>query len=447
MTALVLAVLILVWIVLLFLTFRHPGAPRVTRLLFFQLLLVVTLLLGYNFLVFVYDVNFNPLRVDLARRLTKNNMIYLGDLVPGLFDLDYIHRVDTDGESEEIEEEWVAFYQYDVQSDQEGDWRKGPWGGAIYDHSRCRPPAVPSFELVPVSYDYLGQDWVSVWADNVIPYQDPLSRNQDRPEVMIYGNTRGVVTDLNFFRKVGVELSCLEMQDWMAAHPDQAFPDNVRYENIGSFRGNIRVEQDGSTVTVVDRSPYERSQITIRRSYRPENGSYFDPITGALLPPVEVALALAPFVPEDVSQVYYPEKAVLAFYRSLGKDEENLERAEAYLSPYAQQVYGIKTDPFGLSTDPSSVARARKKLARVLVWEIGYQPDIEAEHLHQDRDVTVTVVGVNDEGEIDYDHPCQVTWTVVGIDNPQALPYGCEWRLESYWTTCVPTATGTGVGK
>ena len=102
MTALVLAVLILVWIVLLFLTFRHPGAPRVTRLLFFQLLLVVTLLLGYNFLVFVYDVNFNPLRIDLARRLTKNNMIYLGDLVPGLYDLDYIHRVDTDGESEEM---------------------------------------------------------------------------------------------------------------------------------------------------------------------------------------------------------------------------------------------------------------------------------------------------------------------------------------------------------
>ena len=54
------------------------------------------------------------------------------------------------------------------------------------------------------------------------------------------------------------------------------------------------------------------------------------------------------------------------------------------------------------------------------------------------REITVTVVGVNSKEEIDYYHPCQVTWTVVGIPNPQALPYGCEWRLESYWTTCVP---------
>jgi hypothetical protein len=84
------------------------------------------------------------------------------------------------------------------------------------------------------------------------------------------------------------------------------------------------------------------------------------------------------------------------------------------------------------------VARARKKLARVLVWEIRYEPDVQAERLHEDRDVMVTVVGVNEKGEIDYAHPCQVTWTVVGIENAQALPYGCEWRLESYWTTCPP---------
>ena len=73
-------------------------------------------------------------------------------------------------------------------------------------------------------------------------------------------------------------------------------------------------------------------------------------------------------------------------------------------------------------------------------WEIRYEPNVEAERLHQDRDVTVKVVGVNDRGEIDYSHPCQVTWTVVGIEAPQALPYGCEWRLESYWTTCTPSS-------
>ena len=46
--------------------------------------------------------------------------------------------------------------------------------------------------------------------------------------------------------------------------------------------------------------------------------------------------------------------------------------------------------------------------------------------------------GEGTDGVFDYEHPCTVTWTVVGIENPQALPYGCEWRLESYWTTCIP---------
>jgi hypothetical protein len=239
---------------------------------------------------------------------------------------------------------------------------------------------------------------------------------------------------------VGVEPTCLEIQQWRAIHPGEDYPYPVRYENIGSFRGNERVELDGNVVTVVDRSPFERSQITIRRTYRPEGGSYFRPGEQVLVEPTEVTLALGQGLPDNVPQVYYPEKTVLAFYSLLGMDREDLEVASGYLSPYAQQVYDIMSDPFGLSTDPDSVARARQKLADVLIWEIRYEPNVEAERLHQDRDVTVKVVGVNERGEIDYSHPCQVTWTVVGIEEPQALPYGCEWRLESYWTTCTPSS-------
>jgi hypothetical protein len=433
---LTLGILAILWIVLLFLTFRHPDAPKLTRLLLFQALLVVTLVLGYFFLAYVYGFNFNPLRVELGRTLTNDSTIYLGDIVPGLYDLDYVQRIDTDAAKEDIPEEWFAFYQYDVQATQRQDRAAGPWGAAIYDYDHCRPPAILSYELVPVDYDYLGQSSANVQVGQSIPYKDPLSANEDRPEVIVSGRTRGAVTDMNFFRKTGVDLSCLQRQQWQEAHPGEALPNPMRYANIGSFRGNFGVTRSGSTVTVVDRAPFERSQFTIRRAYRPTNGSYFREGTQVLDDPVEVSLAFGPARPDNIPEVYYPEKAVLAFYLNLGKDRDNLEEAKSYLSPYAQEIYNIRTDPFGLSTDKSNPATARQKLDRVLVQEIRYQPDVEAERLRKDRNVTVSVLGVNEKGQYDGDYRCEVTWTVIGVENAQALPYGCEWRMETYTSSC-----------
>jgi hypothetical protein len=435
-TALALGILAILWIVLLALTFRHPDAPKVTRLLLFQALLIVTFILGYFFLAYVYKFNFNPLRVELGRTLTNDSTIYLGDIVPGLYDLDYIQRIDTDGKEEKLKEEWFAFYQYDVQVDEDRDRVRGPWGAAIYDYDQCRPPAILSYELVSIDYDYLGQDGAQVTVDKVIAYDDPLSAGEDRPEVIVSGRTGGAVTDVNFFRKTGIELSCLQRQQWQAAHPGEAFPNPLRYTNIGSFRGNYGVRRKGSTVTVINRAPFERSQITIRTDYRPMNGSYFEEGTQVLREPVEVSLNFGPARPDDIPNVYYPEKAVLAFYLNLGKDRDKLEEAEGYLSSSAQAAHDIKTDPFGLSTDASNPARARQKLARVLVQEIRYEPDVEAERLRKDRDVTVSVLGVNEKGQHDGNYRCEVTWTVIGVENAQALPYGCEWRLETYTSSC-----------
>jgi hypothetical protein len=78
-------------------------------------------------------------------------------------------------------------------------------------------------------------------------------------------------------------------------------------------------------------------------------------------------------------------------------------------------------------------------LARVLVLEIRYDPDVEAEQLHRERQVMVTVVGVDRDGNIDWDHPCQVTWGVIGVERLGALPYNCEWRLDWYQPTCRPS--------
>jgi hypothetical protein len=436
-TAVGLGIAGILWVVLGILTFRPPGGPKASRLFFFLLWLGASFILSYFFLVKVYKWNPNPLRVEIARTMTEEKMIYLGDIVPGLYDLDYIHRIDTDQETEEIPEEWLAFYQYDVQVPEKGT-PSGPYGAAIYDYDDCRPPAILSHELVPVSYDYLGEENAYALVEDIIAYADPLSANADRPEVIINGVSRGVVTDLNIFRKVGVELNCFQMQQWRAAHSGEAFPNPLRYENIGSFRGNYRIERQGSTVIVVDRAGFERSQFVVKRQYRPESGAYFRPGTQILLDPVEYTLDFGPGKPDQVTQVYYPEKSVLAFYRNLGKDETQLEQAQTYLGPEAKVAYDIETDPFGLSTDPDSPARARQNLARVLVWEIRYEPDVEAEQLHKNRQVRVTVVGVNEAGTIDYQHPCQVTWTVIGEERPGALPYGCEWRLDRYQTTCPP---------
>jgi hypothetical protein len=284
---------------------------------------------------------------------------------------------------------------------------------------------------VAISHDYLGQDYLGMVSGNIIPYADPVSAGQDRLEVIANGFTRGVVTDLNVFRKTGVGLDCFQMQQWRATHPGEAFPNPFRYENIGSFRANYRIGRNGATITTVDRSPYERSQITIRRQYRPLNGSYFEPGTHVLLPPVESTLAFGPGEPDQITQVYYPEKTVLAFYSNLTQDETQLAQAHSQLSTDAQAIFDIETDQFGL-------AMPRDRLARVLVLEIRYDPNVAAEQLHKDREVTVTVVGVDKDGNIDWANPCTVTWGIVGWPQPGALPYGCEWKLDWYHSNCAP---------
>lgn len=435
-TAVAITILVVIWFFFLYLTLHGEHSPGILNLLAFQLLVVATVILAYLFLVKVYKWNPNPIRVSAARWLLDDKMIYLGDIVPGLSDLDMIERVDTDGLEEKEPREWVAFYQYDTRQELEQDKILGPFGASVYDYDECRPATILSYELAQANYDYLGEDSVSVAVENILPYKDPQAGYVDHPEVIVNGVARQVVTDLNIFRRTGVAPSCLERQDWRKRHPGEPFPNPVRYENVGSFRGSYQIQRSGSTVTVIDRAGFERSQFVVRRKYEPVNGSYFAEGSQVLRSPVEYSLGFGPGEPDEVTQVYYPEKAVLAFYLNLGKDKAKLDKAESYLSEEAQDRYNIRTDPFGLSLAEDSVARARGDLERVLVWEIRYEPDYGAEQLHQTRQVRVTVVGVNDDGEIDTAHPCEVTWSVIGYERPGALPYGCEWRLDEYQSSC-----------
>jgi len=100
---------------------------------------------------------------------------------------------------------------------------------------------------------------------------------------------------------------------------------------------------------------------------------------------------------------------VLAFYKALTKDKASLEKAKGYLTAGAQEAYDINNDSFGLSTESASVAMARDKLARVLVWEIQYVPDIEAERRRDDRQVTATW-SASTKLKHRLCPPCRVTW-------------------------------------
>jgi len=446
-TAVVILILVFLWLVLLVLTFRSPGAPRVTRLIFFQFLLVVTVVLGYFFLVYVLHYNPNPVRVRLARTLTKDRMIYLGDFVPGLTDLDFIHRIDTDQVEEEIKEEWVAFYQYDIT----GQWQDnyfGPFGGSIYDHDYCRAPAISAYELVPLSYDYLAQTSIyvdesnpansDVIVENAIQYKEDCSYGElrgeegvDYPEVFIYGRTQGVRTDLNVFRKAGLDLTCIDRQQWEDTHPGEPLPCEIHYENIGSFRGNYRVAANGARVNVYDRAPFERSQFVVKSVYVPDSatGSYLrssGQIAGelALVPPVEVSVEFGPGPPEDTLDVYYPEKTVLAFFLQLAQDPDE---AMTYVCGDNKGRRDYHPEDFGLQY-------ALRDLERIIVCEIRYSPDVAAEQNHETRLIGVKVVEVTEGGSASCENAQEIECAVAAQVSPGALPYNCEWCLLG----CVP---------
>ena len=431
-STILIAFLAIGWVALFIFTFQGEDAPLFSRLVYFQLLVLVTLLLCYFFLVKVVGINPNPFRVKMSRSLLDDKGIYLEDVVPGLNDLSDIHRIDTDWDRDDlVEKEWVVFYQYDVSTPQEG-LPRGPFGGAIYDLDRCRPPVIYSFELVPVSYDYLAQDTVAIKVDNIIRYKDPLSWDPtgqalDRPEVIITGMTGGVVTDLNIFRKVGGDKECeprREVQTGTELHQAVTVP--FTYQVIGTFRGNYLVSRDGATVTVEDRAGFERSQIVARRVYTPDpaTGSYLVPVAHdpdklVLREPDWVGLGFGPGRPDDTREVYYPEKTVLAFFLDLGGNSRRALSNECQ----GKGTGEYNPEQFGLTLP-------LRDLEEVVVCELGYIPDIEGEQNHDAQRVRAEVVEVPKGGTKSCAEARSLECVVMAAPDPRALPYGCEWCVQ-----------------
>lgn len=457
MSGLIILLLALGFMVLFYLVFRSP-TPGVDRLGLFLVWLAVGGLLAYFFAVRVLNYDPDPARLAIARLVTGQKIIDLSQIVPGLpEDLDMIMRIDTDGEPERIADrdaalEWLVFYRYDgttdegIDTSEDANWiRGGPLGGAIYDSDGCRPPAIRSYELIPLAYDYIAQDGIllsrdprtsDVVVENAINWRDTFAgclqpadeeSGPDRPEIFIYGRTGSVRTDLNVFRKTGQELSCILRQQWEQTNPGMPLPCPVGYQNIGSFRGNYRVARNGAEVRVYDRAPFERSQFVIKKTYLPSRstGTYLT-ASGVLTSPVGVSIEFGPGRPEDTQEVYYPEKTVLAFFTQLG---DATERAMQNVCRGGKNE-SVRYDPamFGLSLPAN-------RLENVVVCEISYQPNIERERNHQTQYVGVRVVEQTEAGHDNCRNSVPLICEVrADPSDPTALPYGCKWCLAG----CVP---------
>jgi hypothetical protein len=366
----------------------------------------LVLLAGIWLIVRLTHSDIDPFYLRVAGWLTKDRIIDLQEVAPGVQTIRHVFRLDTDGDGVE---EWLVLYRYDATTGGTDAIRHGPYGAAVYDVDRCRPPAIVTYELRPLNYDYVAEN-LSIWWGGAPKVQDVNNDGRDELVLQIGNN-------LSIFRWFDDTQDCRIPEPGMQG-----------YELLGSFRGsgNVRLKANGR-VEVFDRGFFERSQMAVKSVYRPrpDTGSYLGPNGQGLGAPVEVGIDFAFGLPVTSTQLYYPEKAVLAFYLNLGQDDGE---AKSYLCSDARSDYPIKDHQFG-------IALPREEMARVLVKEIVYTPNTEAERLHdpgQPLFVTIAVVGVDSGGRADEGRLRRVRVGVVGVAKEGALPYNCEWCLQSF---------------
>ncbi|GEM_PF-3993619 len=316
-----------------------------------------------------------------------------------------VERMDVDGDDEN---EWLVLYRFDPA--QGGNFGIAPAQGLLYDVVTCEFPEFVTYTLPTPANDYLAEGSVNVALDDFLDNaDDPYSAPR---EVIIRGD--GPRKTLSIFRfRDEVRNPCVA-----PSTPREGF------YLVGYFSANLRIERAGKDVVLWDRTAFERSQLAIRRLYRPAAGprgeTYVDE-RGALFPPVEQSVDFAFGLPENPSDSPYPEKAVAAFYLYLNADKE---KAKAFLMPELQPQF--PEGRFGL---PMSVSQVKQ----VFVRSVTYYPDAQQERARQDREVTVTVQAVPAGGGTGA--TCTVRWLVRNFEHPvEGTPTLAqrgdrEWRL------------------
>jgi hypothetical protein len=203
-----------------------------------------------------------------------------------------IQRVDTDSDGKL---EWLAFYRFD----QVGE--SGPVAALIYDvaANSGQLPVLYPYKLRTPNQSYLAQV-VPKWAMMEIM---PESGGPARKELVLSTDN-----DLAIFQANGNVIN-------------QPSDDPPLYRCIGFFGsdGGVVLDAESHQVAVTSRAGYERSQLVTRYYYAPQADGYFVTGTTTLVSPFGSAVDFPEGVPPAILDTPYPEKIVLAFYKTFGK--------------------------------------------------------------------------------------------------------------------------------
>lgn len=329
-------------------------------------------------------------------------------------------ELDSDGDGND---EWVVLYRFDPTL--RAEWDNAPIHAAVYDAINCDPPMIQRWLLPSPDNDYLGEgddadarleDWLA----------NPPNTTSPAEEMVIESN--GPANTLSVWRwHDELNNPCLQ--------PD---PNQQGYDLLGYFRANGIIEHDEATgvITTFQRTQYERSQLAIKSIYGVNTGQisgrdigqhYLDG-NGRPKRPDEQTIDFMYGQPTSPVDSPYPEKAVAAFFLSLGVDRDNA-RAQSFLTPELQTVFSTRQWGTGYTPD---------QLKRVLIYSISYTPDRNAELDRLDRIVKITVVPVDlnnarQEGR-------EVTLRLKGYPIPNSQD--CEWRIAEVTGVIVTPGLG-----
>jgi hypothetical protein len=221
-----------------------------------------------------------------------------GMLLPSEWTPYETYRFDTNTDGID---EWAILYTYDQKTNQDFT----PVGGVIYHADRGKPPIIFPYPLIAPGWSRLGEGKSSV------RLEDLLSDLSGSEVVFQSVNGSGITTRVALFH-------------WEDHEPDKLLPPTADpeigqwYRCVGQFYGDAGIKLELNKATVWEHTQ-ERSQLAIRKTYLPRQGSYVDGTE--LAPPVETCLDFAYGQPQEVGSSPYPEKVLMAFYWNFGTEQ------------------------------------------------------------------------------------------------------------------------------
>ena len=298
-----------------------------------------------------------------------------------------VQREDTDSDGAE---EWIVFYRFDQVG------AGGPVAAIVYDaamDTALQLPVLYPFKLRTPDQNYLAEVVPDVTLVNILTEGNSKTLNE-----LVFGTER----ELAIFR--------------LSRDPAMPPTDNPPlYRCVGFFRSDrVTFDPVSFQVVVTSFAGFERSQLVTKRYFKPDSSlnadGYFVAGTTTLLNPYDYEVDFREPVNEGVLDTPYPEKILLAFYKSLGQTDAKPTAVE-YLSSQAASEFRAGRLRTG---SPFSVDQIR----RATVKRISYFPTQDTDTAAR---VIAEVVFTSRAGQ--QSNPVEVTWLLQRAEN--------RWRLHT----------------